>query len=163
MHCSLAWSTSAGPCFSFTGHDPSSFHVLGCRHAVPSTVPTIFTHSYGWLPSIKTRGACHQHSSLSLQALRASPILSNLLDVEDGLADVSAQDPAIARECQELLVWQSFYQLEGYASAIKTALSCATNSLNTCRPVANVGFACITRLMQRVAACIAAKCSIVLC
>ena len=60
--------------------------------------------------------ACHLFLSPCLQALEASPILNNILRGEAGLADMSAQIPAVARECEELLVWKDFYQLEGYAN-----------------------------------------------
>lgn len=61
-----------------------------------------------------------------LQALAASPVLRNILSGEATVADMRAQDPAVARECDELLVWQDFYQLERYAdAAVKSAFSCA--------------------------------------
>ena len=59
-----------------------------------------------------------------MQALAASPILSSILKGKASSADMSTQTPAVARELEELLVWQDFYQLQGYATAaIKSAFS----------------------------------------
>ena len=49
---------------------------------------------------------------LLLQALGASHFLGNLLKDEAGSTDAVAQHPDFERECDELLVWHRFYQLE---------------------------------------------------
>ena len=49
---------------------------------------------------------------MSVQALGASEVLSAVLNHEAGSDDLISQHPDIRRECEELLVWQDFYQLD---------------------------------------------------
>ncbi|KAL3133860.1 hypothetical protein ABBQ32_008326 [Trebouxia sp. C0010 RCD-2024] len=57
----------------------------------------------------------------AFEAVGASEVLSAVLKDEAGSANLIAQHPHIGRECEELLVWQEFYQLDNLHTEIEVA------------------------------------------